>query len=171
MDIEPDKIQKGKEITEEIIRSAEISEKLIFEKGKRKRYSKLLSELETRFSKLSRDVQNREKSSLSSDWQQLGEQNMSKLKDDVLALREFLKKNEAALKKRWNEMAYGADIEDLVRNLKNEESVDSLTVSKLSNAIKNRGEDEIESITKENTDRLNRITRWLLLLREVRNAE
>ncbi|KXB07326.1 hypothetical protein AKJ52_00530 [candidate division MSBL1 archaeon SCGC-AAA382C18] len=171
LNLDPSEVDKGKDLGKEITIHMRDVEKLISDDKRSDTYRKIISKIKNHSSKLSSDASTSKESSLSSDWKQLARQDLSKLKDEVLALQELITKHELFLRKRWNEKNYGLDIRDLVKRIKKEDSIDKVTQSKLANALEDMDDGEIGEITEKYRDRLSRISRWLVVLKEVDSVE
>ncbi len=74
-----------------------------------------------------------------------------------------------------NEERYGIDLRDLARRIEKENRLDKVTRSKFSSLIKKMDSEEVQRKSDELKDRLNRISKWLLALTEIKteakNAE
>lgn len=175
LELDPQNIERGNELGKEIDEILPEIEKLILKDERKKKYIKIVARLKNRSSKLSRDLINSNKVSLSSDWKQFARQEFSKLRDEALALQEFLTNHESILRKRLNEERYGIDLRDLARRIEKENRLDKVTRSKFSSLIKKMDSEEIQRKSDELKDRLNRISKWLLALTEIKteakNAE
>lgn len=164
-------VVKGEKIGKEISRKADEFRSLWLKKEIKSTYVEILSRIKNQSSKLSRDVLNSEKSSLKSDWKKIAKRDQSKLRDEILAFQEFLNIHEETIRKRLSEEKHGIDIRDLARRLKDEDSVDEITCSRFCDRIKTMNSEEIELKTGEFRDRLTRISKWLLILKEIRNID
>ena len=171
LDLKTEEIEKGNKIGDEIINKAKKLEKSIKREEKRSKFREILIDSSSRHSKLSKNVIKKKNGPLKSDWEQLAEQSMSKLKDEVLALKDFIHKNESVLRKRMIKNRYGIDLKELNQQLKEEENVDESLNAKLSNRIQTIDERELQSVMKNHKDRLKRIIRLLVYLKEVRRIE
>lgn len=165
--LNPDDTDQGKDIAEKIIDDSEEIGSLLEEKN-RIRYEKIVSRIENIHSKLSSDLINSKKLTLSSDWEKIARKDLLRLKDSILSLQEFLKNRETTLRKRWNEKKIGIDLENLAGRIKNEDSVDEVTKSKFTNLVDELEEEEIRKMSIKLSERIDRISKWLLTLKEVR---
>lgn len=169
LNIDPKELKKGKKVGMETCEESEKLKKLIFEESKKKEYEKIFSKVKSHSAKLSRDLLNAGKGILGKDWKQLAKQDLSKLKDEVTALQEFIKRHETILRKRLNRKKYGVDIRDLVLRLKKEESIDELTQTRLLNLTEEMEEKELQKKAKKLGERIDHIEKWLLVIKEVEN--
>ncbi len=62
------------------------------------------------------------------------------------------------------------DIRDLVQRIERVDALDKVTRSKLAARIEKMNEEEIEKKIEENQERLNRISKWLVVLKEVESV-
>lgn len=157
----------GKEICED---SAELKG-LILDEESKKNYIKIISQIKTHSTKLAADTLKSKRGPLNSDWKQLARQDQLKLKDEILKMQEFLLARENILRKRANEKLYGIDIQNLARRLRKEKAIDQVLRSQLTKLVENMGEEDLQTNVEECRERLNRISKWLLSLKEVKNAE
>ncbi|KXA94075.1 hypothetical protein AKJ65_05475 [candidate division MSBL1 archaeon SCGC-AAA259E19] len=164
LDLKTENVEKGDELGKEISKIADEIQELIVEEEFKKKFHKITSRLKNYSTRLSRDVLNSEKGPLNRDWEQFARQDLSRLKDEVLALKEFLIEHEAILRKRQNERRYGLDFNELARRIKKEDSIDEITRSQFARAS---NELETEKIG-EFKDTLLRISKWLFALKELK---
>lgn len=171
LDLNSEELKKAIEMGNKIIKKARKMEKILFEKEKKKRYEKIFSRLNLKHSKLVKDVSRKKKAFLKPEWKKLSKQDMSNLEDELIALREFINEEKTLLRKRWNKKQWGMDLKDLNRLLDKEKSVSASTKAEFSKKIRKMESERIQSSTKDNSERLDRINKWLVLLREVRRIE
>lgn len=171
LELEPGEIEEGRKLGKEICENSAELKGLILKKESKKDYMKIVSQIKTRSTKLAADTLNSKKGPLNSDWKQLAKQDQSKLKDEILRLQEFLSVRENLLRKRANEKLHGIDIRNLARRLRREKSIDQVLRSQLTKLIENMDEEDLQKKVKECRERLNRISKWLLFLKEVKNVE
>ncbi|KXA90905.1 hypothetical protein AKJ57_03235 [candidate division MSBL1 archaeon SCGC-AAA259A05] len=159
-----DDTKKGNKLGKKIIKIAADIRALIIEKELKKKFQKIISRLKNYSSRLSRDVLNSENGPLNRDWEQFARQDLSRLKDEVLALQEFLIEHEAILQKRQNERRYGLDFKELARRIRKEDSIDEITRSQFLRTVDKL---EVERIG-EFKNTLLRISKWLFALKELK---
>lgn len=168
LEVGPENVEKGDRIGKEIVELSEELRDLIYGAKPIERYNEISTELKTNSAKLSRDLINSKKSKLGCEWKQFAVQNLSKLKDSILALQEFLSNHGEEMRKRFYEDKYGVSLPDLARRLKEENSIGEITRSKFSKLIGNMENEETKEKMKKFEDRVNRISKWILALDELR---
>lgn len=161
-------IEEGNMLGKRIIETSGKIEELISDEELGNRYREIISRLKKQSSKLSSDLLNSESNHLSEDWKKFARKNNLKLRDEILALQEILSRHENELRRKFSERRYGIDLQDLVHRIGNENSVDSLLSSQLSKSVSEMNEKKVQIKVAEFNERLNRISKWLLALKEVR---
>lgn len=167
--LDPGEVERGRELGKEILEISEMIEGLMVEEDELEKFRSILSNLELYSSKLSKDLKRSDGGPLSSEWRQFAIRDLSRLEDEIMALQEFISERETTLRKRFNEREHGIDLRDLSRRVESEEVLEEVTRSKLSSLIDEMDEEEIQEETREMSGRLNRISKWLLALKEVRS--
>lgn len=165
----PEDFEKGGRLGEEIVEISDELRDLIYEDKPIERYNEINTELTINSAKLSRDLINLRESKLESEWRQFAVQNLSKLKDNVLALKEFLSTHGEDLRKRFYEEKYGVSLPDLAHHLREEDSVGKITRTKFLKLIKDMGDREAQEKMKKFKKRVNRISKWVFALEELRS--
>lgn len=170
LELGPGEVKKGNKFGKELVESCEEIENLILDKEMKSNLRSILSKLNSYSSRLSRDVSNLEEGSLPRDWKRFAKQDFSRLKDEVLALEEFLLAHEMEIRKRLYEVKYGMNVKELFLRLTREEAIDEIVRSRLSKLVEDMEEEELREKFEENEERLRRISKWLFMLKEVKNA-
>lgn len=167
LSLERTEIESGRKISEEI---RKISEKIMDipdQEKLRKEISQTVIKTGQLISKLSKDVVQSHEGDLDSDWKRIAEKDMMQLKDEILVLKNTIKKNEDILRKRFNEKNYGSDINYLVDRLKKTEGFDDILKNKLESKIEKMDEEKLQKRLDNSSERLNRISDWILKIKEV----
>ncbi len=170
LELDPGNVKKGSKLGEELVESTRKIKTSISEQKTEEDLREILSSLRNCCSRLSRDVLNIEEKSLNSDWERFAKQDFSRLKDVVLSLKEFLVSNESAIRKEFYEAKYGMDVRELILEITGEENVDNVTQARLSSLVDDMEEDKLQAKVEKHEERLQRIYKWLLMLREVKNV-
>lgn len=168
LELKPGAIEEGNMLGKRIIETSGKIEELISDEELGNRYREIISRLKKQSSKLSSDLLNSESNHLSEDWKKFARKDNLKLRDEILALQEILSRHENELRRKFSERRYGIDLQDLVHRIENENSVDSLLSSQLSKSFSEMNEKKVQIKVAEFNERLNRISKWLLALKEVR---
>lgn len=166
--LELGEIQRAHELVEEILRGSKEILNIPQNKGVEEELEDILSRLEKWSGKLSRSVLNSERCSLSQDWVRFARNDFAKLKDEILALREFLVRHQRDLQKSLNEARYGADLEDMVELLWEEEIPHRAILGQLTKRLSEMNETERQRATEIFSKRISRMSLWLSILQEAR---
>lgn len=170
LELDSENLKRAEELSKKIIRNSEEVGKSIGDRDRKEDFLKILSGLKNYSSKLSEDITNSKETSLKSEWGRLASQDMFRLKDEIMALQEFLQANETEIRRNLEKERYGFDARDLFRRLKTDSSIDKVIRSKISNLLDKLSEEEIRERIERNKDRLSRISNWFLMRKEVQNA-
>ncbi len=171
LSIEPQNIHDGNRKGKEILEDLENIEGLIFKKEIKKKFDKITSRVKTQYSKLSKDINYLERTALESDWKKLAKKDLSSFIEEVMSLQEFLSRHKSTIRRNFNEVKYGFDLQDLANTLRKKDVVDEITVSKFFRLLHRMEENEIQSKTEEFKDNLERISELLLILKELKTGE
>ncbi|KXB01327.1 hypothetical protein AKJ43_03470 [candidate division MSBL1 archaeon SCGC-AAA261D19] len=166
--LELGEIQRAHELVEEILCGSKEILNIPQNKGVEEELEDILSRLEKWSGELSRSVLNSERCSLSQDWVRFARNDFAKLKDEILALREFLVRHQRGLQKSLNEARYGADLEDLVELLWEEEIPHRAILGQLTKRLSEMNETERQRATEIFSKRISRMSLWLSILQEAR---
>lgn len=169
--LETDDIKNGNKKGKKIIEDAEKLEDLIFEKKIRKKLDKITSKLKSRYYRLKKDVKYSERTKLKSDWKKMAEKDLSNLTDEVMLFREFLNRHKNRIRRNFNDIKYGFDLQDLANSLRTSRIVDEITISKFFQLLHRMDDNEIKSKTEEFEEQLERISELLFILNKLETEE
>lgn len=169
--LEPSSIERADELGRRIKKNAEELEEAIQDEEVRKKFKDNLAGLDKQSSKLARSVLNSRKGSLRLDWRRFARRDFDRLKDEVLALREFLILHRETIRKFLNRLEYGADLAELVEAIYGEGALHQTTYVGLTNSLVEASEEDIQEVMDKSSERISRISRWASILHEVRRTE
>lgn len=163
-------VEEGAALVEEICECIEKIPLSILEKEDRKDYRFIISKLKEISSKMATDSLNSKEGLLSADWRRIARQGQVKLRKQVLNLQKFLRTHENVLRKQLYRENLGFDFQELVDRLREADCIDPLIGNRLSKQIRDMEADEKWRKIEKFSDRLNRVSHWFRLLREVENV-
>ncbi len=171
LDLPNSSVSKANELGEKICKGAkELQNTARMDPKAQKKLEQLTSKLENISAHLSRSILNSNQGTFQRDWARFAQAESIKLKDEVLALREFLTLNAEAIERSLKEMR-GILLEELPEILREERAIHEITYAKLTKRLSEFSRRELRKQEREAGEHLTRISGWLSSLREIRQVK
>lgn len=171
LDLSNSSISKTNELGEKIGESAkELQNTVRLDPIAQKKLELLTSKLESISARLSRSILNSTQGTFQRDWIRFARAESIKLKDEVLALREFLTLNAEAIERSLRERQ-GISLDKLPEILREERAIHEITYAKLTKRLSEFSQRELRKREREASEQLTRISSWLSSLREIRQVK
>lgn len=171
LDLPNSSIPKANELGEKIGEGAkELQNTVRLDLRAQKKLKQLTSKLENISARLSRSILNSNQGTFQRDWARFARAESVKLKDEVLALREFLTLNAEAIERSLKEIQ-GISLGELPEILREEQAIHEITDAKLTKRLSEFSQRKLRKREREVSKQLTRISGWLSSLREVRQVK
>jgi hypothetical protein len=171
LDLPNSSVSKANELGEKICKGAkELQNTVRLGPRVQKKLEQLTSKLENISTRLSRSILNSNQGTFKRDWVRFARAESIKLKDEVLALREFLTLNADAIGRSLKEIQC-ISLEELPEILREEQAIHEITYAKLTKRLSAFSRRELRKQEREAGEHLTRISGWLSSLREIRQVK
>lgn len=159
-----------KELGEKICQGAkELQSTTRLDPKTHERLKQLTSKLENISTRLTRSILNSKQGAFQQDWIRFAQAESIKLKDEVLALYEFLTLNAEAIERSLREEE-NIPLVKLPEVLREEQAIHEITYAKLTKHLSEFSRKALRKQEQDASEHLIRISRWLLSLREIRKV-
>ena len=170
LDLSNSDISRVRELGEKICQGArELQDAVKLDLRAHERFKQLISKLENTSARLSRSIINSKRGMFQQDWVRFARAESIKLKDEVLALREFLTFNMETIERLLKE-TQEVPITRLLEILREEHAIHEITYAKLVEHLNKFSRRTLRKQEREASKHLTRISCWLSNLREIRQV-
>ena len=170
LDLSNSDISRVRELGEKICQGArELQDAVKLDLRAHERFKQLISKLENTSARLSRSIINSKRGMFQQDWVRFARAESIKLKDEVLALREFLTFNMETIERLLKE-TQEVPITRLLEILREEHAIHEITYAKLVERLNKFSRRTLRKQEREASEHLTRISCWLSSLREIRQV-
>jgi len=162
-------LPEASKLGEEISKSArEFSDTVNLPPRPRKRLDLLVAKISSLSSRLTRSVANSRRGTFRRDWARFAQSEIVRLKDEALALREFLLSYRRTTEKKARPPMPMPSLPEIIEALHSEGAIHEVTYAKIIKCLSKMGSRALRKQERRMEERLLRMWSWLSDLRKIR---